>query len=161
VVGGWVAVGVVVVGVVGVLAFGVRGDGGDVARGGAPEATAVGGREYRGVEVDAGNGVVVEADPPQVTVEGGSGTFVFTPDGESFVAGAGLVALDRAAPGTLDGCRQAQAQGRVTAVARAQLAAGSRMCVSGADGATTLVTLRQVSAAHAVLDLTVWPGRQL
>lgn len=173
VVGGWVAAGVVVVGAV---AFGGGFDRGHSAAarpdGGAPRTSvpaqqAPGGREYRGVGLAAGNGLALETDPPQTRPGAENGTFGYTPDGEAFVSDAArgaLALLGPEAPGTLDGCRGED--NVVVSVPRTQLTAGSRLCVMGADGTTALVTFRQLSdpggpAAHATLDLTVWPARQL
>lgn len=167
---GWVAAAVVVVGAVAFSGGFARGhgvDAGATPHTTAPREPAVPAREYRGVGLAAGSGLVLETDPPQSTPGAENGTLGFTPDGESFVSGADratLVVLGAAAPGTLDGCRAAQ--GVVVAVARTQLTAGSRLCVVAADGTTALVTFRQFPgaggpAAYATLDLTVWPERQL
>jgi hypothetical protein len=181
VLGGWVAAGVVVVGA---IAFGggfgrgdsvaARPDAGAAASpspspsaSASPSPGAGAAREYRGVGLDAGSGLVLETDPPQIRPGAENGTFGYSPDGESFVsdgARGALVLLAAEAPGTLDGCRD-QAD-RVPAVSRQQLTPGARFCVMGADGTTALVTFRQFSGiagptAHATLDLTVWPARQL
>ncbi|WUH90060.1 hypothetical protein OG900_08005 [Streptomyces sp. NBC_00433] len=134
---------------------------------GTPRATVAAAREYHGVGLAAGNGLVLGADPPQATPDAGSGTFGYAADGASFVSdavGGGLAVLAADAPGTLDGCRgEAELVG---SVAWTELAQGSRLCVVGADGTIAVVTLRQLTdpggpAAHATLDLTVWPPRQL
>ncbi|SHM60642.1 serine/threonine-protein kinase [Actinacidiphila paucisporea] len=125
------------------------------------------GREYRGVGLAAGTGLVLGAEPPQSRAGAANGTFGYAEDGESFVSGAaggGLAVLGADAPGTLGGCRGEA--GLVGSVASTALAEGSRLCVVGSDGTTALVTLRQLTdpggpAAHATLDLTVWPPRQL
>lgn len=133
----------------------------------SPSPTAGAGREYRGVGLDAGSGLVLQTDPPQTRPGAENGTFGYSPDGESFVADGArgaLVLLTAEAPGTLDGCRDQV--DLVPAVSRQQLTPGARFCVLGADGTTALVTFRQISGpagptAHATLDLTVWPERQL
>ncbi|WP_327288164.1 serine/threonine-protein kinase [Streptomyces sp. NBC_01198] len=167
--GGWVAAAVVTV--VGALAlgglFGWGHGGAGQPRTDAAQAGPPGQREYDGVGLDAGDGLVLETDPPQTRPGAENGTFGYSPDGESFVSAAtrgALVLLGPRAPGTLDGCRAAG--DLVGSVPRTHLTAGSRLCVVGADGTTALVTFRQLSApggpsAHATLDLTVWPARQL
>jgi hypothetical protein len=168
-VGGWVAVGLVVVGGVAV-AGGVdrhRTDARPSAGAATVSSPAADVREYRQVQLAAGEGLVLETDPPQTLPGVENGTFGYAPDGDTFVsdpARGTLALLDPDAPGTLARC---QADGnRVPSVGRARLTAGSRLCVMSADGTTTLVTFSQLPAAggplaRVTVALTVWPAQQL
>lgn len=133
-----------------------------------PPADPEGGRVYQDVALAAGNGLVLESDPPQTRPGPENGTFGYAPDGAAFVAAPTRGALSLLAPdepGTREGCR-AESGDLVATVPRSQLTTGSRLCVMGVDGTTALVTVQVLSApggpaAHATLDLTVWPAGQL
>ncbi|NUS13007.1 MAG: hypothetical protein HOY69_16680, partial [Streptomyces sp.] len=137
------------------------------AQGGPPSAD--GRRDYLGVDLAPGDGLDLEAGPPRSLRGPENGTFGYSADGGAFVAAAtrgSLALLTAQEPGTRERCAAEQAPALVAQIPRPQLAPSARLCVVGVDGLVAVVTVRQLPAAggpaaHATLDVTVWPARRL